>query len=51
MPANSLRKQRSGVVRRYLLERVRYYVFYRVKPNGDIDILQLWHSSRRPPKR
>lgn len=43
--------QRKGIVRRYLLERVRYYLFYRINSNGDIDILQLWHTSRRPPKR
>lgn len=46
-----VRHQRDGVVRRYLMERVRYYLFYRVNANGDIDILQLWHTSRRPPKR
>jgi plasmid stabilization system protein ParE len=46
-----VKRQRDGVVRRYLMERVRYYLFYRLRENGDIDILQLWHSSRRPPKR
>jgi len=25
-------------------------IYYRINANGDIDILQLWHSSRRPPK-
>ena len=43
--------QRKGIVRRYLMERVHYYLFYRINSTGDIDILQLWHSSRRPPKR
>jgi plasmid stabilization system protein ParE len=33
------------------MERVSYYLFYRIRTNGDIDILQLWHASRRPPKR
>jgi plasmid stabilization system protein ParE len=46
-----VKRQRGGIVRRYLMERVRYYLFYRINPTGDIDILQLWHSSRRPPKR
>ena len=46
-----VKHQRDGVVRRYVMERVRYYLFYRVRPNGDIDVLQLWHTSRRPPKR
>jgi plasmid stabilization system protein ParE len=43
--------QRKGIVRRYSMERVNYYLFYRINSTGDIDILQLWHSSRRPPKR
>jgi len=46
-----VKHQREGVVRRYLLERVKYYLFYRINTNGDIDILQLWHASRRPPRR
>jgi plasmid stabilization system protein ParE len=44
-------RQRRGIVRRVELERSRYYLFYRINRNGDIDILQLWHASRRPPKR
>src|SRR5436309_15612617 len=44
-------RQRRGIVRRVELERSRYYLFYRINTNGDIDILQLWHASRRPPKR
>jgi plasmid stabilization system protein ParE len=46
-----VKHHRDGVVRRYLMERVSYYLFYRIRTNGDIDILQLWHASRRPPKR
>jgi len=46
-----VKHQRGGVVRRYLMERVRYYLFYRIDPTGDIEIIQLWHTSRRPPKR
>jgi hypothetical protein len=45
-------RQRAGTVRRLTLERTRYYLFYRVNnTGGNIDIVQLWHSSRRPPKR
>ena len=44
-------RQRRGVVRRIELDRSRYYLYYRININGDIDVLQLWHSSRRPPKR
>ena len=44
-------RQRRGIVRRVELARTRYYLFYRINPTGDIDILQLWHASRRPPKR
>jgi hypothetical protein len=30
------------------LERIRYYLYYRV--NGDtIEVAVLWHTSRRPP--
>jgi plasmid stabilization system protein ParE len=43
-------RQRLGIVRRVELDRSRYYLFYRINTNGDIDILQLWHASRRPPR-
>jgi plasmid stabilization system protein ParE len=34
-------------VRRILLSRIRYHVYYRLSPAGDaIEILALWHSSR-----
>lgn len=40
---------RHGTARRMLMERARYYVYYRVNTNGDIAILSVWHASRRPP--
>ena len=40
--------RRPGV-RRLLMERVRYYVYYRVTDSGVVEITAIWHSSRRPP--
>jgi plasmid stabilization system protein ParE len=40
--------RRPGV-RRVLMERVRYYVYYRVTASGVVEITAIWHSSRRPP--
>ncbi len=37
-------------MRRILLERIRYYVYYRIMESGDIEVLSLWHASRRPPR-
>jgi plasmid stabilization system protein ParE len=40
--------RRSGV-RRYFIERIRYYVYFRAI--GDkIQVLRIWHASRRPPR-
>jgi len=36
-------------VRRYLIERIRYYIYFRVV-DSKIQILRIWHSSRRPPR-
>jgi plasmid stabilization system protein ParE len=36
-------------VRRYLVERIRYYIYFRVVGNS-IQVLRIWHSSRRPPR-
>jgi plasmid stabilization system protein ParE len=41
---------RKPEVRRYLLRRVRYHLYYRVEARH-IVILALWHSSRRPPSQ
>lgn len=42
--------QRPGV-RRVLLRRIRYFLYYRLVPSGEIHVLSLWHASRgsRPP--
>ena len=37
-------------IHRILLERVRYYVYYRVNAKNDIVVLAVWHASRRPPR-
>jgi plasmid stabilization system protein ParE len=37
-------------MRRILLERVRYYIYYRIMATGDIEVLSVWHASRRPPR-
>jgi plasmid stabilization system protein ParE len=44
-----VRGRRPGM-RRTLLERVRYYLYYRVNANGDVEVLSVWHASRRPPR-
>jgi plasmid stabilization system protein ParE len=36
--------------RRVLMERVRYYLYYRLNPDGDVEVLSVWHASRRPPR-
>jgi len=37
-------------IHRILLERVRYYIYYRVNADDDIVVLAVWHASRRPPR-
>ena len=37
-------------IRQMRLERVRYYIYYRINANSDIEIVALWHASRRPPR-
>ena len=42
--------KRPGM-RRYWLERIRYYIYYSVRDQSDIvDMVALWHTSRRPPR-
>jgi len=43
-----VRGRRPGM-RRVLMERVRYYVYYRLNARGDVEVLAVWHASRRPP--
>jgi plasmid stabilization system protein ParE len=37
--------QRPGV-RRVHLRRIRYVLFYRIAPSGNVYVLSLWHASR-----
>ena len=41
-------RSRPGV-RRLVLRRIRYYLYYRIV-RGDLYVLSLWHTSRRPPR-
>jgi plasmid stabilization system protein ParE len=44
------RRSRSKGVRRVILPRVRYYIYYRVS-GGFLDVLAFWHTSRgRQPR-
>jgi plasmid stabilization system protein ParE len=46
-----VRAKRLGV-RRILMERIRYYVYYRydrLNASGTVEIIVIWHASRRPP--
>lgn len=36
---------RSADVRRFYLDRIRYWVYYRER-QGQLDVLPIWHSSR-----
>ena len=36
-------------VRRYLIECIRYYIYFRVIEDK-IQVLRIWHASRRPPR-
>jgi len=40
---------RSRPARRITLERIRYYLYYRVHTDR-IEVISLWHTSRRPPR-
>lgn len=44
-----LRSRHARPLRRLTLERIRYYLYYRVEEET-IYLLSLWHTSRRPPR-
>ena len=47
--STAYRHARRSNVRRYLIERIRYYIYFRVI--GDkIQVLRIWQTSRRPPR-
>ena len=37
-------------IRRFLLDRIHYYVYYRVASEDVVEIVSIWHASRRPPR-
>ena len=41
-------RTKRPATRRILLERVRYYVYYRVL-DEIVEVISVWHASRRPP--
>ncbi len=43
------RSRHGKLIRRLTLERIRYYLYYRVERDR-IQLLSLWHTSRRPPR-
>jgi len=48
--AGQLKRTRYGKqIRRYTLEQTRYYIYYRII-SGAVEVILLWHTSRRPPR-
>ena len=46
------RDERVKGVRRVVLQQTQYVLYYRVhEARGVVELLRLWHTSRRPPKR
>ena len=45
----TVRTRRGKDMRRWTLERTRYYLYYRVH-DGAIEVAVFWHTSRRPPR-
>jgi plasmid stabilization system protein ParE len=44
------RSSRHGNVRRYLIDRIRYYIYFRITDDS-IQVLRIWHASRGTPPR
>jgi plasmid stabilization system protein ParE len=42
---------RRSNVRRVTVQRVRYYIYYRIDEEGSLVVLAIRHTSRRPPHR
>jgi len=40
---------RSRPARRITLDRIRYYLYYRIHRDF-VEVISLWHTSRRPPR-
>jgi len=45
----SSRSRHGKLIRRLTLERIRYYLYYRVERDC-VQLLSLWHTSHRPPR-
>lgn len=46
-----MRSQQHGAIRRILLPRCRYLLYYRVaESNLELRVLRFWHASRRAPR-
>jgi len=43
-------RTRRPNVRRFTLQRVRYYVYYRLNEEDALVVLAIWHTSRRPAR-
>ena len=43
------RSRHGKLIRRLELDRIRYYLYYRLERDR-IQLLSLWHTSRRPPR-
>ena len=43
------RTRHGKLIRRLTLERIHYYLYYRVERDR-VQLLSLWHTSRRPPR-
>ena len=48
LAGQNVRHSASGGLRRVLMGRVRYYLYYQVETKAEVvDVLALWHASRR----
>jgi hypothetical protein len=47
--AASWRTRSGKYIRRLTLERIRYFLYYRVHPDR-IEVMFFWHTSRRKPR-
>jgi plasmid stabilization system protein ParE len=48
--AGILVRSSKRTIRRLLMPRVRYYVYYRLTSTDTIEVVAFWHASRRPPR-
>ena len=41
-----IRARRRGIVRALWLERIGYFLYYRILDDGSVEIMRFWHASR-----